>query len=50
MANQFNRYDRAAPFAGAQAGARSAAYDEGLRSYMLSVYNYKASGVLLNCS
>lgn len=28
-------------------GARSAAYDAGLRSYMLSVYNYMASGVLL---
>ncbi len=29
------------------AGERSAAYDAGLRSYMLSVYNYMASGVLL---
>ena len=28
-------------------GARSAAYDAGLRSYMLSVYNYMASAVLL---
>jgi FtsH-binding integral membrane protein len=28
-------------------GAREAAYDAGLRSYMLSVYNYMASGVLL---
>ena len=28
-------------------GARQAAYDAGLRSYMLSVYNYMASGVLL---
>jgi uncharacterized protein len=28
-------------------GARDAAYDAGLRSYMLSVYNYMASGVLL---
>jgi FtsH-binding integral membrane protein len=27
--------------------ARGAAYDAGLRSYMLSVYNYMASGVLL---
>lgn len=36
----------AAPFP-AQAGARDAAYDAGLRSYMLSVYNYMASGVLL---
>ena len=29
------------------ADARDAAYDAGLRSYMLSVYNYMASGVLL---
>lgn len=36
----------AAPFP-ARAGARDAAYDAGLRSYMLSVYNYMASGVLL---
>lgn len=28
-------------------GTRSASYDAGLRSYMLSVYNYMASGVLL---
>jgi uncharacterized protein len=28
-------------------GGRDAAYDAGLRSYMLSVYNYMASGVLL---
>ncbi len=28
-------------------GTSSAAYDAGLRSYMLSVYNYMASGVLL---
>ncbi|MBC7636575.1 MAG: BAX inhibitor (BI)-1/YccA family protein, partial [Acetobacteraceae bacterium] len=25
----------------------SAGYDEGLRAYMMSVYNYMASGVLL---
>jgi len=31
----------------AAAGTQSAAYDAGLRSYMLSVYNYMASGVLL---
>jgi FtsH-binding integral membrane protein len=31
----------------ARAGTRGAAYDEGLRSYMLSVYNYMASAVLL---
>ncbi|MDF7775227.1 Bax inhibitor-1/YccA family protein [Sphingomonas sp. AOB5] len=30
-----------------QVDARSAAYDAGLRAYMLSVYNYMASGVLL---
>lgn len=33
--------------AGTDVGARSAAYDAGLRSYMLSIYNYMASGVLL---
>lgn len=32
---------------GAAAGTQSAAFDAGLRSYMLSVYNYMASGVLL---
>lgn len=31
----------------ATAGTREAAFDAGLRSYMLSVYNYMASGVLL---
>lgn len=31
----------------AQAAAQSGEYDEGLRSYMLKVYNYMASGVLL---
>jgi len=31
----------------ASVGAGAAAYDAGLRSYMLSVYNYMASGVLL---
>ena len=30
------------------AGLRAAAYDAGLRSYMLSVYNYMLSGVLLS--
>lgn len=34
-------------FGVAAAGARGVAYDEGLRSYMLSVYNRMASGVLL---
>ena len=32
---------------GSATGAQSAVYDAGLRSYMLSVYNYMASGVLL---
>jgi uncharacterized protein len=32
---------------GIDVGARGAAFDAGLRSYMLSVYNYMASGVLL---
>jgi FtsH-binding integral membrane protein len=31
----------------AAVGAREAAFDAGLRTYMLSVYNYMASGVLL---
>ncbi len=31
----------------ARTGARDATYDAGLRSYMLSIYNYMASGVLL---
>jgi hypothetical protein len=33
--------------AAASVGTRTAPYDAGLRSYMLSVYNYMASGVLL---
>jgi FtsH-binding integral membrane protein len=32
---------------GLATGARASTYDAGLRSYMLSVYNYMASGVLL---
>ena len=32
---------------GVNVGIQGAAYDAGLRSYMLSVYNYMASGVLL---
>ena len=32
---------------GVNVGTQDAAYDAGLRSYMLSVYNYMASGVLL---
>jgi FtsH-binding integral membrane protein len=43
MANPVDpRLANARPIAGADAG-----YDEGLRSYMLSIYNYMASGVLL---
>lgn len=33
--------------AGLDTGARDVAYDAGLRSYMLKVYNYMASGILL---
>ena len=32
---------------GLDTGARDVAYDAGLRSYMLKVYNYMASGILL---
>lgn len=34
-------------YGGLSTGARGEAFDAGLRSYMLSVYNYMASGVLL---
>ena len=46
MANWSDPRPSAAPF-GTAARTRDAAYDAGLRSYMLSVYNYMASGVLL---
>ncbi|MFZ5747922.1 MAG: Bax inhibitor-1/YccA family protein [Pseudomonadota bacterium] len=46
MANWSDPRTTDAPYA-ARAGVRGAAYDAGLRSYMLSVYNYMASGVLL---
>ncbi len=46
MANWSDPRPTAAPFAAAT-GARSVAYDAGLRSYMLSVYNYMTSGILL---
>ncbi len=36
-----------AAFGATRAGAADAAYDAGLRSYMLSIYNYMASAVLL---
>ena len=41
------RTDRVSFGAAAGTAARGAAFDAGLRSYMLSVYNYMASGVLL---
>ena len=53
MQNQFDPYTRSTtgPAAGvnpaATVGVPRAARDAGLRSYMLSVYNYMASGVLL---
>ncbi|WP_213982010.1 Bax inhibitor-1/YccA family protein [Sphingomonas sp. dw_22] len=45
MANWSDPRTSAAPYA--TAGARAASYDAGLRAYMLSVYNYMLSGVLL---
>ena len=45
MANSFD--PRTATAFGAGVGTRDATFDAGLRSYMLSVYNYMASGVLL---
>ena len=48
MANGFDPRATARPQPGtAGVGRESVAYDAGLRSYMLSVYNYMASGVLL---
>ncbi len=48
MANWSDPRPSAAPFGASRAdAARSGAYDAGLRSYMLSVYNYMGSGVLL---
>ena len=46
MANWSDPRSGVAGFGGATA-ARDVAFDAGLRSYMLSVYNYMASGVLL---
>lgn len=46
MANWSDPRVASAPI-GVGVGTQSAAYDAGLRSYMLSVYNYMASGVLL---
>ncbi|UZK65840.1 Bax inhibitor-1/YccA family protein [Sphingomonas sp. M1-B02] len=45
MANWSDPRTSAAPYA--TSGTRTDAYDAGLRSYMLSVYNYMLSGVLL---
>src|SRR3712207_9126486 len=43
-----NQVDPRTAFGTAGTATRAGvAYDEGLRSYMLSVYNYMASGVLL---
>ena len=47
MANWSDPRPNAAPFGARAAATRTDAYDAGLRSYMLSVYNYMASGVLL---
>ena len=46
MANWSDPRVNAAP-AATRAGVADAAFDAGLRSYMLSIYNYMASGVLL---
>ncbi|HEX8442103.1 MAG TPA: Bax inhibitor-1/YccA family protein [Allosphingosinicella sp.] len=47
MANGFDpRATAARPAAAAGVGREGVAFDAGLRSYMLSVYNYMASGVL----
>ncbi len=47
MANWSDPQAGGVGFGGAAVDTRSATYDAGLRSYMLSVYNYMASGVLL---
>ena len=47
MANGFDPRATAAPQTASTADRDGVAYDAGLRSYMLSVYNYMASGVLL---
>jgi hypothetical protein len=47
MANGFDPRATASPQTAGTIGRESVAYDAGLRSYMLSVYNYMASGVLL---
>ena len=47
MANGFDPHPAATPQTAGTIGREAIAYDAGLRSYMLSVYNYMASGVLL---
>ncbi|HEX8239980.1 MAG TPA: Bax inhibitor-1/YccA family protein [Allosphingosinicella sp.] len=47
MANGFDPRATASPHTAETVGRESVAFDAGLRSYMLSVYNYMASGVLL---
>jgi len=47
MANGFDPRATASPQTAGTIGREGVAYDAGLRSYMLSVYNYMASGVLL---
>lgn len=47
MANWSDPRPSAAPFGREAGAAQDAAHDAGLRSYMLSVYNYMTSGVLL---
>jgi hypothetical protein len=47
MANGFDPRATAAPHSATAAGRESVAFDAGLRSHMLSVYNYMASAVLL---
>ncbi|PZU56519.1 MAG: hypothetical protein DI547_16335 [Sphingobium sp.] len=47
MANWSDPRTTPTGFGGAAAGTRDVAFDAGLRSHMLSIYNYMASGVLL---
>ncbi|MBN8806949.1 MAG: Bax inhibitor-1/YccA family protein [Sphingomonas sp.] len=48
MANWSDQRPGVAPLTGAATDARGVAYDAGLRSFMLGVYNYMASAVLLS--
>ncbi len=47
MANWPDPRSTSAGFGGIGASTARADYDAGLRSYMLSIYNYMASGVLV---